>query len=56
MLGNLDLLVKVEHVENDSSSLKIYLQKTSLKDLGGTFSVKFGIFMHQMTIFRGGIN
>jgi hypothetical protein len=23
-------------------------------NLGGTLSVKFGIYMHQMTIFRGG--
>jgi hypothetical protein len=30
MLGNLDLLVKVEHVENDN--LKVYLQKIGLKE------------------------
>ncbi len=32
MLGNLDLLMKVEHVENDNLSLKVYLQITSFKN------------------------
>ncbi len=32
MLGNSDLLMKVEHVENDNLNLKVYLQITSFKD------------------------
>jgi hypothetical protein len=47
--------MKVEYVENDNSSPKIYLQKTNLKNPKGTLSVKFGIYMHQMTIFKESI-
>jgi 3-isopropylmalate dehydratase small subunit len=31
MLRNYDLLVIVEHVKNNSPSLRVYLQKTSIK-------------------------
>ncbi len=30
MARNFDLLVTIEHVDNNSPSLKVYLQKTSL--------------------------
>ncbi len=31
MLGNSNLLLKIEHVKDDSSSLKVYLQKIGFK-------------------------
>ncbi len=31
MLGNSNLLLKIEHVNDNSSSLKVYLQKIGLK-------------------------
>jgi hypothetical protein len=31
VLGNSNLLLKIEHVKDDSSSLKVYLQKIGFK-------------------------
>ncbi len=43
---------KVYKVQNNLNTIKIY--NLTNTPLGGTLSVKFGIYVHQMTIFRGG--
>jgi hypothetical protein len=52
--------IYTKRMEKQKNSLKntskawIFIKKRNIGCLGETLSVKFGIYMHQTTIFRGG--